>query len=748
MSRLEDIPPYQPQTNEQENTIWISDDDSNSAASETPSVIDITEQTMQLRKSPPQNVETTSVSDSMIAWDFLEAHGWASQYDAPPRDNPQLRLNPFPSQDKMVIMGDASHANYLFRNDNCTLACHDPANNRRDFDPDEIYNPTNPLARKISYYERHEQAAIEGHDKLSPLEQVRRREAWFECTKARLKGVSDKAFTFFSLFYTKVEVSGLHALLNPSIVHIVKMYRISNIYVLAAFGTIGGALFGFDISSMSLWIGADQYLDYFNSPDSNLQGGITASMSAGSFAGAIAAGFLSDRIGRRRVLMVASCIWIIGAVVQCSAQNVAHLIVGRMISGFSIGITSSQVCVYLAELAPSRIRGRIVGIQQWAIEWGILIMYMVSYGCEQGISGPSSFRVAWGVQGVPGIVLFAAMIFFPESPRWLGSKGRWDEALDTLALLHGNGDRENPVVVAEYEEVQEAARIAAEAKGISFFSLFGRRLWKRTVCGASVQMWQQLLGGNVTMYYVVYVFQMAGLTGNTNLYSSAIQYVIFLVTTGFMLPIIDRIGRRHLLLTGSILCMGLHFAIAGLMASYGHYVSEIDGNKNLRWLITGAPSKGVIACSYIFVGVYGLTWAPTAWIYCSEVFPLKHRALGVGVSAATNWIFNFALAYFVSPAFTNIQWKTYIIFGVFCFVMTIHVWFMYPETQGRTLEEIDLVFETKGVPAWRSGGIGVHDFEERVQRAKALHDGSRSVDGNISTADKEGDKSAAHEEVV
>ncbi|PYH47020.1 sugar porter family MFS transporter [Aspergillus saccharolyticus JOP 1030-1] len=515
------------------------------------------------------------------------------------------------------------------------------------------------------------------------------------------------------------------------------MFRITNIYVLAAFGTIGGALFGFDVSSMSAWIGTDQYLDYFNYPDSNLQGGITASMSAGSFAGALAAGFLSDRIGRRYSLLVACCIWIVGAALQCSAQNVAHLVVGRVVSGLAVGITSSQVCVYLAELAPARIRGRIVGIQQWAIEWGMLIMYLISYGCGQGISGPASFRVAWGIQGIPALILLAALPFFPESPRWLASKERWEEALDTLAAIHAKGDRDDPVVQAEYEEVQEAVRVAQEAKDVSFLALFGPKIWKRTLCGVSAQVWQQLLGGNVAMYYVVYVFDMAGMecqkanekqSGNTTLYSSAIQYVIFLVTTGIILPFIDRIGRRPLLMTGSILCMALHFATAGIMASYGHHVDSVAGNSNLKWSITGAPGKGVIACSYIFVGVYGLTWAPAGWIYASEVFPLKYRAKGVGLSAAGNWIFNFALAYFVSPAFTNIQWKTYIIFGTFCTVMTVHIFFTYPETAGRSLEDIDLMFDAN-LPAWKTSRLPDRFGEEvEHQRHKTGGEGEKGVE--------------------
>ena len=212
-----------------------------------------------------------------------------------------------------------------------------------------------------------------------------------------------------------------------------------------------------------------------------------------------------------------------------------------------------------------------------------------------------------------------------------------------------------------------------------------------------------------------------------------------------MLPVIDRVGRRQLFLIGAVLCMILHFTMAGLMASRGHYVSEVNGNANLRWVIRGAPAKGVIAAAYIFVAVYGFTWAPAAWIYCSEVFPLQYRAMGVGLSAATNWIFNFALAFFVSPAFTNIQWKTYIIFGVFCFAMTIHIFFFYPETKGMTLEEIDVLFDSK-TPAWRSGSVK-RDFGEKVEQAKQRKSTSGTTIAEEDSKEREKD-GALHNETV
>ncbi|KAF2207095.1 hypothetical protein CERZMDRAFT_51861 [Cercospora zeae-maydis SCOH1-5] len=514
------------------------------------------------------------------------------------------------------------------------------------------------------------------------------------------------------------------------------MYRFTNIYVLAAFGTIGGALFGFDISSMSAWLGTNQYNDYFNSPDSNLQGGITASMSGGSLIGALVAGFLADKFGRKVALQIACVAFVLGCAIVCSSQNAGQLIAGRTVNGLSIGICSSQVCVYLAELSPSAIRGRIVGIQQWAIEWGILIMYLICYACAQTVAGPAAFRIAWSVQAIPAVVLFSALFCFPESPRWLAGRERWEECLTVLAELHGKGDRADPIVIAEFEEVQEAQRVAAQAAGIGFFSLFGPRIWKRTLSGTSVQMWQQLLGGNVAMYYVVYIFQMAGLSGNTNLYSSAIQYVIFLVTTGVMLPIIDRIGRRQLLLGGAVICTILHFATAAVMATYGRPVDSVFGNENLKLELSPTPGKAVIALSYIFTGIYGLTWAPTGWIYCSEVFPLKYRAKGVGLSAATNWAFNFALAYFLPPAFRNITWKTYIIFGIFCFVMIFHIFFTYPETARKTLEEIDLIFDSK-IPAWRSAKV---QSDALQTRAAKIENGETYGERGLSMEkDKEGD---------
>lgn len=196
---------------------------------------------------------------------------------------------------------------------------------------------------------------------------------------------------------------------------------------------------------------------------------------------------------------------------------------------------------------------------------------------------------------------------------------------------------------------------------------------------------------------------MAGLSGNTLLVSSSIQYVINVGMTVPALIWMDRWGRRPTLLIGSTLMMAWLFANGGLMATYGHAAPPggIDGIPAASWQVSGPASRGVIACSYLFVASYAISWGPVSWTYPPELFPLRLRGRAVALATSANWIFNFALGYFVPPAFENIQWRVYIVFGVFCAAMTIHVFFVFPETAGKSLEQIEDMF-LEGRPAWRT----------------------------------------------
>ena len=204
---------------------------------------------------------------------------------------------------------------------------------------------------------------------------------------------------------------------------------------------------------MSAILGTTAYNCYFNQqgppvdgacggPRPGVQGGITAAMPAGSWLGAILSGFLSDILGRKKAIMVGCVIWWIGSAIICASQNIPMLVVGRIINGFCVGIESAQVPVYISEIAPPTKRGRLVGMQQWAITWGILILYYISYGASfVGGGTPDTystavFRIPWGLQMIPGIFLFFMMFFLPESPRWLARKDRWDGELVQFSRKH------------------------------------------------------------------------------------------------------------------------------------------------------------------------------------------------------------------------------------------------------------------------------------------------------------------------
>ncbi|KAF2398451.1 high affinity glucose transporter [Trichodelitschia bisporula] len=492
------------------------------------------------------------------------------------------------------------------------------------------------------------------------------------------------------------------------------MFQISNVYVICAFAAIGGGLFGFDISSMSGVLGTNGYKNYFHNPVSSAQGGITASMPAGSLVGALASSFIADRFSRRTAIQVAALIFMLGAALQASAQNRAHLCIGRVVAGVAVGIASAIVPVYQSEIAPKEIRGRVVSLQQWAITWGILIQFYIQYGASNVDGGPkapnqgqSSFRIPWGIQMVPAFILFCGMFFLPKSPRWLAGKDRWEEALRVLANLHGKGDVNNPKVLAEYKEIQDAINFERTQAASSFKALTEPRILKRVLLGMSIQMWSQLCGMNIMMYYIVYIMEAANI-GNP-LLTASIQYIINVALTLPAILYLDKWGRRPSMLLGSFGMMTWLFISGSLQGAYGHPNPRTDPNLNdISWVLDSSHKKvgqAVVACSYLFVATFATTWGPSSWTYPAEIFPAKVRAKAVSLSTASNWAWNTALAFAVPPLLWSINWKMYMIFATFNALALIHVFLAAPETKGKTLEEMDEVFDT-GIPAWKTRPSG------------------------------------------
>ncbi|KAK5995342.1 MFS glucose transporter mfs1 [Cladobotryum mycophilum] len=450
------------------------------------------------------------------------------------------------------------------------------------------------------------------------------------------------------------------------------MYQATNVYFICSFAAIGGGLFGFDISSISGILGTAAYKRYFNNPISYAQGGITASMPAGSFVGSLCSSFIADKLSRKFALQIACVLWIIGSAIQCAAQNVEMLCAGRVVAGLCVGIASSVVPIYQAEIAPKEIRGRVVSFQQWAITWGILIQYFIQYGCAEAVGGgpndpnqsTAAFRIPWGIQMVPAWILFFGLFFFPHSPRWLASKDRWEEALQVLADLHGNGSADHPRVLAQYREIENALRFEKEQTNGKFAALLQK-------------------------HYIVYI--MEGAQIGTPLLTASIQYIINVVFTLPAILFLDKWGRRPSLVIGAFLMMTWLFISGGLQHYYGEPNRPGTRNKtntDITWvIIDNKPvSIAIVFCSYLFVATFATTWGPTSWTYPAEIFPSKIRARAVSLSTATNWLCNMALAFAVPPMFNAVAF--------------IHMFLCAPETKGYTLEEMDEVFDSN-LPAWR-----------------------------------------------
>ncbi|KAH7882351.1 general substrate transporter [Phlebopus sp. FC_14] len=504
----------------------------------------------------------------------------------------------------------------------------------------------------------------------------------------------------------------------------------ANPYIVGSFACIGGGLFGLDISSMSGVLSNQAYFDTFNHPTSNIQGAIVACMPAGSLFGALAVTSLADQIGRKNTILLSSLIWIIGGVLQCAAINVGMLLVGRVVAGISVGLASAVVPVYQSEITAPAIRGRLVSMQQWSITWGILLQYFVQFGCSY-INGVASFRIPWGVQIIPAVILGIGMLWFPESPRWLVDHDRDAEALEILADLHGNGNKDDELVLLEFEEIRQQVNFERTEGAKSYADLIKPGVRRRVVLGCAIQMWAQLSGMNVMMYYIIYVFQGAGLTGRRgNLIADSVQYVLNVVFTIPAILYIDKWGRRPLLIVGSIFMGFFLCLVGGLQGGYGAW-GTIDGAP--VWVITNHDSvtKAIIVCSYLCVCSFAITLGPVSWTYPAEIFPMRVRAKAVSIATATNWLFNFALAWAVPPALTTIAWKTYFIFAAFNFAAAIHFTCCFPETAQRTLEEIEEVFaQGHAFSAWAiSRNVGRRNLHDVLADQKPVDE--RRIDGSF-----------------
>ncbi|KAK9371937.1 general substrate transporter [Lipomyces chichibuensis] len=477
------------------------------------------------------------------------------------------------------------------------------------------------------------------------------------------------------------------------------MGRLVNVYTIALFASLGGLMFGFDISSVSGIIVTEQYINYYHNPLGTRQGGITSAMPGGSVVGALLAGILGDWLSRKVAIQIGAFVWCIGAAVQSASNGVGMLVVGRFISGACVGLTAALIPIYQSEIAPRKFRGRIVSFQQFAITWGILIQYSIQYGCSF-LQSEVAFRLPWALQAIPGIILFLGLFWLPYSPRWLASKDRWDEALAVIAFLRtGENDINDPLVLAEYREIEDQIRMEYDCESNSFQELLSKKMRMRVFLSSALHICSQLTGANLLDYYILYIYESIRVD-NFKL-AAFVQYGIKVFMTVPAILWSDKWGRRPILVIGAFLMAICFFVVAGLYHEYGEV--NLVSNQPYAWVIMGRPkaTRAIQAFLYLAMGAFNVSWGSVVWMYSAEIVPLRIRAKTVSLGLMFRWAINGAVGFAIPPLFRVISWKIFIIFGLLNVGSSALVFFSAPETKQRTLEEIGEIFE-HGRPVWTS----------------------------------------------
>ncbi|MGK4062701.1 sugar porter family MFS transporter [Weissella paramesenteroides] len=434
------------------------------------------------------------------------------------------------------------------------------------------------------------------------------------------------------------------------------------------FGAFGGILFGYDIGVMT---GALPFLQ----SDWNLSGGgvtgwITSSLMLGAVFGGAIAGQLSDRLGRRKMVLYSALLFMVGALLAgVSPDNgVAYLIFTRVLLGIAVGAASALVPAYMSEMAPAEKRGSLSGINQLMIVSGMLISYVVDF-LLKGLPEHIAWRLMLALAAVPALILFLGVLRLPESPRFLIKTGRVEEAHQVLTWI-----RRPEEIDGEINAINETARIEQKAeKSTSWGSLLEGRYRYLVIAGVMVAFFQQFMGANAIFYYIPLIVEKAsGQAASDALLWPIIQGVILVLGALLYMAIAEKFNRRGLLMMGGTV-MGLSFILPAVINSF------MDTN----------PMMIVVFLS-IFVAFYAFTWAPLTWVLVGEVFPLAIRGRASGLASSMNWVGSFVVA-LIFPIMTASmsQEAVFAIFGVICLVAVAFVMFRVPETRGHSLEEIE-----------------------------------------------------------
>ncbi len=445
---------------------------------------------------------------------------------------------------------------------------------------------------------------------------------------------------------------------------------------------LAGGLFGYDQGVIS---GALHGMETELSLSRFIVEVVTSWVTLGALFGALAAGELADGLGRKRTLLIAGAMFAIGSIIQALAPGTVVLVVGRLVVGAGVGVAAVAAPLYAAELAPTSLRGRFVSAYQLAITAGIFLAYLV----DGWLSQADEWRLMLGAAMVPGVLLFGVTLIAPESPRWLLKMHRREDATAALAKIRPGVDFGPRIAAIE-------AVLRKDARKASWGEVFTREWRRPLLIGVGLAVFQQITGINAIIYYADQIFAAAGFASQaaqtmaTTWAIGAVNVLATLIAIAF----IDSMGRRKLLLIG-LLGMGVSLIVVG--AAFEFIAPPAAGAAaGAAVAASAAPTTAgmvTLIALVAFIISFAFSMGPVVWTVINEIFPGRIRGRAVAVATAVNW----ASAFLVSQFFLSLidaigNSMTFWLFALFCAIGFVWIWRAVPETKGRSLEDIQLLW--------------------------------------------------------
>jgi len=421
---------------------------------------------------------------------------------------------------------------------------------------------------------------------------------------------------------------------------------------------IGGLLFGFDTAIVA---GATRYLKDQFALTSLQEGWAVSVVLIGCMFGAGLAGSISDRIGRKRFMLVSAVLFFISALGCAFPQNIFQFVIFRFVGGLGIGSASILAPLYIAEVSPARIRGALVSVNQMAIVTGILLAYFVNWAFA-GV-GPSNWRWMYGMGALPSVVFFLLLLLVPESPRWLVKEDREEEALGVLTRVN-----DAATAAAEVRSIKETLLLE---KG-SLAELFRPGFRRALLIAVVLAILQQITGINAILYYAPRIFERAGFERISAIGQSTIVGFINMLFTIVAILLVDKVGRKPLL----------------LIAAAGMGVSQLLLGAAFR--VENLSGSAILFLILLYIAFFAMAMGPIVWVVLSEIFPTRMRGSAMAIATVALWIADFAVTLTFPVIADRLSETTaFWIYAVMCAIDFFFMLFLLPETKGKTLEEIE-----------------------------------------------------------